>query len=371
MQEQPLKAIVEQFDIQGTVKSVKPLGAGHINDSYKVVTESSKTPDYVLQRINHYIFKNVDALQNNILRVTGHIRGKLAAAGVKDVENRVLRLAPAKDGKLYHKDADGNYWRILYFIPDSHSYDEGITPELALYAGRAFGDFQAMLADLPGAPLVETIPNFHNMESRLATFRQAVKDNKAGRLTKVGAPFTVAQMVDEIEKRADEMCKAERLHREGVLPKRINHCDTKVNNVLFDANNQVLCVVDLDTVMPGYVLSDFGDFMRTGANTGKEDDTDLDRISIDMKIFEAYTKGYLEKAKSFLLPVELENLAFGAKLLTYMQTVRFFADYLDGDLYYKIHSPEHNWQRTVAQFKLLQSMEEHFGEMCRIVKKAV
>ena len=364
MKEQELKEIVDKFDVKGAVASAKPLGAGHINDSYMVTTESPDTPDYVLQRVNHYIFKNVDALQDNILRVTNHIRNKLASAGVEDVENRVLRLALAKDGKLYHNDADGNFWRILYFIPDSVSYNEGITPELAMLAGRAFGDFQSMLADIPGDPLVETIPNFHNMESRLATFRQAVKDNKAGRLAKT------QYMVDEIEKRADEMCKAERLHREGTLPKRINHCDTKVNNVLFDKNNQVLCVVDLDTVMPGYVLSDFGDFMRTGANTGKEDDPDLDRISIDMKIFEAYTKGYLEKAKSFLLPVEIENLAFGAKLLTYMQTVRFFADYLDGDLYYKIHSPEHNWQRTLAQFKLLQSMEENFAEMCRIVNAA-
>jgi len=363
MQEQKLKEITEKFDIQGKIATAKPLGAGHINDSFKLTTESSETPDYVLQRINHYIFKNVDALQNNILRVTDHIRNKLILAGVKDIDNRVLRLAPAKDGKLYHNDADGNFWRILYFIPDSHSYDEGITPELALFAGRAFGDFQSMLSDLPGEPLEETIPNFHNMESRLATFRQAVKDNKANRLAKT------QYMVDEIEKRADDMCKAERLNREGILPKRINHCDTKVNNVLFDKNNQVLCVVDLDTVMPGYVLSDFGDFMRTGANTGKEDDPDLNNISIDMKIFEAYTKGYLEKAKSFLLPVELDNLTFGAKLLTYMQTVRFFADYLDGDLYYKIHSPEHNWQRTVAQFKLLQSMEDNFSEMCKIVSK--
>ena len=364
MQEQQLKAIVEKFDIQGNVISAKPLGAGHINDSYKILTESSATPDYVLQRINHYIFKNVDALQDNILRVTDHIRNKLVLSGVKDVENRVLRLAKDMDGKLYHKDTDGNYWRILYFIPDSHSYDEGITSELALYAGRAFGDFQAMLADLPGAPLVETIPNFHNMEARLETFRQAVKDNKAGRVAKT------QYMADEIEKRAVDMCKAERLHRDGLLPKRINHCDTKVNNVLFDTNNQVLCVVDLDTVMPGYVLSDFGDFMRTGANTGKEDDLDLDKISIDMKIYEAYTKGYLEKTKSFLLPVEIVNLPFGAKLLTYMQTVRFYADYLDGDLYYKIHSPEHNWQRTVAQFKLLQSMEENFDKMCHIVTEA-
>ncbi len=177
MNEQQLKSIVEQFDIRGTIESVKPLGAGHINDSYKVLTKSADTPDYVLQRINHRIFKNVDALQDNIRRVTDHIRNKLVAAGVNDAENRVLRLAPAKDGKLYHVDADGNYWRILYFIPDSHSYDEGITPDLARQAGWAFGDFQTMLADLPGKPLIETIPNFHNMENRLETFRQAVKDN--------------------------------------------------------------------------------------------------------------------------------------------------------------------------------------------------
>ena len=362
--EAQLKKIVGQFDIQGVIKSIKPLGAGHINDSYKVFTESANTPDYVLQHINHYIFKNIDALQDNIRRVTDHIRKKLLTSGVKNVGNHVLRIASTLDGKLYFTDADCNYWRIYYFIPDSHSYDEGITPELALYAGRAFGDFQAMLSDLSGEPLVEIIPDFHNMESRLAIFRQAVKDNKAERLVKT------QYMVDEIEKRANYMCKAERMYREGTLPKRINHCDAKVNNVLFDKNNHVLCVVDLDTVMPGYVLSDFGDFMRTGANTGKEDDPYLDNISIDMNIFEAYTKGYLEKAKSFLLPVEIENLAFGAKLLTYMQTVRFFADYLDGDLYYKIHYPEHNWQRTVAQFKLLQNMEEKFNEMRRIVTKA-
>jgi serine/threonine protein kinase len=363
MDEKQLKKNIEQFDVKGTVQSVKPLGAGHINDSYRVVTGSADTPDYVLQRINHYIFKDVDALQENIRRVTDHIRYKLREAGVREVENRTLRLVPAQNGKLYYRDAEGNYWRMTCFIPDSVSYDN-ITPELAMRAGVAFGDFQAMLIDLPGNPLTEVIPDFHNMESRLATFRQAVKDNKAGRLKKT------QYMVDEIEKRAKEMCKAEQLHREGVLPKRINHCDTKVNNVLFDKNDQVLCVVDLDTVMPGYVLSDFGDFMRTGANTGEEDDKDLNKISIDMDIFAAYTKGYLQKAKSFLLPVEMENLAFGAKLLTFMQTVRFFADYLDGDLYYKIHSPEHNWQRTVAQFKLLQSMEENEDEMRRIVAEA-
>lgn len=364
MEEYQLKSIIDRFDTEGTVKSVAPLGAGHINDSYKVLTTPDSAADYVLQRINHHIFRNVEALQNNIFRVTEHIRKKLSERGVANLQDRVLQLIPAKNGKLFYRDEDGNYWRLLYFIPNSISYEE-VTPALSEQAGLAFGDFQSMLADLPGEPLAETIPNFHNMESRLATFRQAVKDNKAQRLQKT------QQMADEIEKRAEEMCLPERLHREGQLPKRINHCDTKVNNVLFDKSGNVLCVVDLDTVMPGYVLSDFGDFMRTGANTGAEDDANPDNISLNMDIFKAYTKGYLAKAKSFLLPVEIDHLAFGAKLLTYMQTVRFFADYLDGDLYYKIHSPEHNWIRTIAQFKLLQDMENKYDLMRKTVADAI
>lgn len=352
-----LKEIVFQFIEPNDNVEIKPLGKGHINDSYKVDAGEN---EYVLQRVNHHIFKNVPELQNNIHRVTSHIRAKLTEQGVADVDRRVLTLVPTHEGILYYKDAAGDYWRLMDFITESKSYDE-ITPELAYRAGKAFGDFQSTLADLPGEPLHETIPDFHNMETRLATFREAVKADKAGRLNEV------ADLVKEIEDRAEEMCKAERLHREGKLPKRINHCDTKVNNVLFDEEDQVLCVVDLDTVMPGYVLSDFGDFIRTGANTGAEDDKNLDNVSVDLDIFKAYAKGYLENAVSFLTDIEIENLAFGAKLLTYMQTVRFFTDYIDGDAYYKIAYPEHNLVRTKAQFKLLQSLEDNFDEMQRIV----
>ena len=355
-----LKNIVSQFIGSDKNVTVEPLGKGHINDSYFVKTDDKS---YVLQRVNHYIFKNVPELQKNILRVTEHIRTKLSEKGATEIDRRVLTLIPAQNGEYYYKDSEGNYWRLMDFIKDSKSYDE-INPELAYRAGLAFGEFQKMLADLPGGPLYEIIPNFHNMESRLETFRQAVKDNKSGRLAEV------ADLVAEIEARADEMCKIERLGREGKLPKRTNHCDTKVNNILFDENDQVLCVVDLDTVMPGYVSSDFGDFMRTGANNGAEDDKNLDNVSVNLDIFEGYTKGYLEIAKSFLTDAEIENLAFGAKLLTYMQTVRFFADYIDGDLYYKIAYPEHNLVRTKAQFKLLQSLEENFEKMEEIVRKA-
>ncbi len=355
-----LKDIVFQFIEKDDNVKVEPLGKGHINDSYKV---ENGYAEYVLQRINHYVFKNVDQLQDNIFRVTKHIRQKLQEQGVKDVERRVLTLVPTHDGALYYKDNEGNYWRITKYIKDSKSYEE-INADLAYRAGMAFGDFQKSLADLPGEPLYETIPNFHNMETRLETFRESGKANKAERLDKV------VDLVKEIEDRAEEMCKPERLHREGKLLKRINHCDTKVNNVLFDENDQVLCVVDLDTVMPGYVLSDFGDFIRTGANTGAEDDKNLDNVSVNLDIFEAYAKGYLKHAVSFLTDVEIDNLAFGAKLLTYMQMVRFFTDYLDGDVYYKISYPEHNLVRTKAQFKLLQSLEENFDAMQQIVKNA-
>ena len=352
-----LKEIVTRFIGQNDEIDVKPLGAGHINDSYKVKAGSK---EYVLQRINHNVFKNVPQLQSNILRVTMHIRQKLMDAKATDIDRKVLTFLPTKDGKLYYQDADGNYWRMMDFIKDSKSYDE-INPELAYRAGLAFGDFQKMLADLPEEPLFETIPNFHNIESRLATFRDSVAANRVGRLAEV------TDLVNELEARANEMCKAEQMHREGKLIKRTNHCDTKVNNILFDQNDQVLCVVDLDTVMPGYVLSDFGDFIRTGANKGAEDDKDLYNVSLDLPIFEGYTKGYLENAASFLTDVEIQNLAFGAKLLTYMQTVRFLTDYIDGDTYYKIAYGDHNLVRSKAQFKFLKSLEENFDKMQEIV----
>ena len=199
--------------------------------------------------------------------------------------------------------------------------------------------------------LGETIPNFHNMEFRLKQLHEAVDADTAGRVAEV------RPLLDEIESRADAMCLAERLHREGKLPKRICHCDTKVNNMMFDENGRVLCVIDLDTVMPSYIFSDFGDFMRTAANTGEEDDPNLDNVNFKMEIFKAFTKGYLETAGVFLTDVEIDNLPYAATLFPYMQAVRFLADYINGDTYYKIKYPEHNWVRTRAQFKLLQSAE--------------
>lgn len=352
--------LIKNFQIKSEPSEVKPLTIGFINDSYVV---ESKNPDdewYFLQRINHAIFKDVEGLQRNIEIVTDHLRKKLKEKGFTDIEKRVLKLVPSKDNKLYYQDNKGNYWRVYVYIKNTKTYNQ-ITPELAYKTGIEFGNFQAMLSDLPLDNLIETIPDFHNMEFRLKQFREAVKENIANRLTQT------QWMVNEIEKRAFDMTLAERLYQEGKLTKRINHCDTKVNNILFDENDNPICIVDLDTVMPGYVLSDFGDFMRTAANTGAEDDEHLDHIGVNFEIYEAYTKGYLEKAKYFLTQVELGNLAFGAKLLSYMQTVRFFTDYLNGDTYYKIQSPEHNWQRTKAQFELLKKQEASFDRLENIV----
>ena len=349
-----LMAILKQFAIDEDMVSAVPFGNGHINDTLKV-TNSKGEIKYILQRINHHIFTNVDMLQNNIFTVTSHIREKLVARGEQDVDRKVLTFIPAKDGKLYHFDGD-SYWRVCLFIPRSKSFEE-VTPQLSYEAGKAFGDFQTMLSDLPADALGETIPNFHNMEFRLKQFRDAVEANAAGRLEEV------KDLVAEIEKRAKDMCIQEELYREGKLKKRTNHCDTKVNNIMFDEEGKVLCVIDLDTVMPGFVLSDIGDFIRTGANTGAEDDENLDNVEVNLEIFEAYTRGYMETAKAFLTPQEIKLLPYGGRLLTYMQTVRFLTDYINGDTYYKIHSPKHNLVRTKAQFKLLLSLEAHAPEM--------
>lgn len=357
--EMNLEQIVAQFNIQGNVLEVKPLGNGLINTTYQVVTEGD-APNYVLQHINNSIFPDVEMLMKNIVAVTSHIRQKYETAGVDDIDRKVLNFVPAKDGKYYYYDGE-KYWRVMVYIPDTVS-QTAVTPESSYIVGETFGNFQAMLADIP-VELGETIKDFHNMEFRLWQLREAVKENKAGRMAEV------QWLVDELEKRAEEMCKGERLYREGKLAKRICHCDTKVDNILFDKDGSVLCVIDLDTVMPNFIFSDFGDFLRSAANTGLEDDKNLDNVNFNMEIFKAFTKGYLKSARVFLTPLEIENLPYAAALFPYMQTVRFLADYINGDTYYKTQYADHNLVRSKAQFKLLQSVEAHQQEMQEFIRE--
>ena len=351
--QQELAEIAGKFAISGKITEVKPLGNGLINDTFKVSTDG---PDaYVLQRINNAIFQDVELLQHNIEAVTRHIRTKLE--GDPDIRRKVLEFMPLKDSaKTYWTDGE-TFWRISLFIPDAITY-EAVTPEYSYYAGKAFGNFEAMLADIPDT-LGETIPDFHNMELRARQLREAVAADKAGRM----ADPKVKALVEEIFEYEEEMTKAERLFREGKLPKRICHCDTKVNNMMFDKEGNVLCVIDLDTVMPSFVFSDFGDFLRTAANFTAEDDPDTSKVGFNMEIFKAFSKGYIESAKVFLTALEKEMLPFAACLFPYMQCVRFFADYINGDTYYKIKYPGHNWDRTLNQWALFKSAEGKLDEM--------
>ena len=337
-----LKSIVAQFAIQGQVLEIKPLGNGLINDTLLVRTDG---PDnYVLQRVNNAIFKDVELLQHNIDCATAHIRRKLA--GDPDIDRKVLTFIPCKaTGKTYWTDGE-TFWRISVFIKDAYTY-ETVNPEYSYYAGKAFGQFEAMLSDIPDT-LGETIPDFHNMELRARQLAEAVAADPVGRM----AEPEVQAILSDLKPFEEEMCKAERMYREGVLPKRICHCDTKVNNMMFDKEGNILCVIDLDTLMPSFVFSDFGDFLRTAANTVAEDDPAVEKVDFRMDIFEAFAKGYVESAKVFLTQIEKENLPYAACLFPYMQAVRFFADYINGDTYYKIKYPEHNLVRTRNQVAL-------------------
>lgn len=357
-----LDNILSQFLIEGKVESVKPLGNGLINDTFRVVTEGDG-PDYVLQRINNNIFTDVDLLQHNIEAVTGHIRRKLEAAGADDIDRKVLRFVPTQQGKTYYLDNEGRYWRVSVFIPDAVTYEQ-VDPTSSRNAGKAFGEFESMLVDLP-EQLGETIPDFHNMELRARQLQEAIEQDKAGRVA------GVADIIADLQKDMHEMCKAERLFREGKLPKRICHCDTKVNNMMYDKQGNVLCVIDLDTVMPSFVFSDYGDFLRTGANFVAEDDPKIENVGFNQDIFRAFTEGYIESASSFLTPVEVENLPYAVALFPFMQCVRFFADYLNGDTYYKIAYPEHNLVRTRNQQALYHRVTDNYDMMDNFIRTLI
>ena len=339
------KLIAAEFAVRGQILEVKPLGSGLINDTFRVYTDGPD--DYVLQRINTAIFKDVDLLQHNIECATAHIRKK---------GGFTLTFLPCKaTGKTYWTDGE-SHWRMSVFIRDSYTYDT-VNPEYSYCAGKAFGAFEAALSDIPDT-LGETIPDFHNMELRARQLREATQADPVGRMAQPEVQAILKDLLDYEE----EMCKAERLYREGKLPKRICHCDTKVSNMLFDKDGNVLCVIDLDTLMPSFVFSDFGDFMRTAANTVPEDDPAVEKVTMRMDIFKAFTRGYLEGA-TFLTPIEKENLSYAACLFPYMQAVRFFADYLNGDTYYKIQYPEHNLVRTRNQVALFHSAYALQGAM--------
>lgn len=356
-----LKDIFDCFTPDGTYLKGEPFGSGHIHDTFRVETAEKEKDDYILQRLNNRIFKNIPELQNNIERVTVHLKNKLAAIPGSDIKRECLSLIPAKDGKSWITDKSGSFWRMYIFISDHRSYNIVDNPSKAFEGGKAIGRFQAMLADLPGDPLYETIPFFHDIERRLETFKGTVKEDPAGRVASVG------NEIDFVLRRADEMKIILRLGKEGKIPVRITHNDTKFNNILLDENDKALCVIDLDTVMPGYIHYDFGDAIRTAANIAAEDEKELSKVKMDITLFEAYASGYLSETRDTLNTVEKDYLAFAPRLITYTIAVRFLTDYIDGDHYFKIHHKNHNLQRARAQFRLVESMEEQYDSMKSII----
>ncbi len=320
--------------------------------------------------INRRVFKDVEGLQRNIKLITDHIRKKLEAEGCLDIDRRVLTPASILSNgaiKDYYWDSDGNFWRLYVFIEDAQSYERMHNPEMAKLAGRAFGKFHKQLMDFKSDDFCEVLPDFHNTPLRVEALKKRVEEDPAGRLKEV------QEEVDFLLKREKEYSKIAEMGERGELPLRIIHQDTKFNNILLDKNNDVLCVIDLDTVMHGYVCYDIGDAIRSGANTGEEDDENLENVSVDMEIFKGFLEGYLSHTKDILTQAEIESLAFGPPLLTYEQAVRFLDDYINGDKYYKYKTgyPQHNLVRARAQIKLLQSMEERYDEMYNFIKSLV
>lgn len=355
-----LETIAANFKFDGTVDRVEPMGEGFINDTFIIYTKEESAPNYLLQRKNKRIFTNVPAMMENIQKVCTHIKKKVVAKNGNPLRE-AMTIVPATDEKLFFQDEEGEFWAVCVFISDTLTYNSAKTPELAYQGGKGIGMFQAMVADL-NEPLTDILPGFHNIRYRFNQWDAVLAKDPGGRKAKL------TEEINWIESRREEMLNFWKLVESGEIPTRITHNDTKINNILFDQNGEVLCVIDLDTVLNSTCLNDFGDAMRSYTNTGEEDDENLDAVSCNISIFEGFTKGYLSQAISFLAEKELEYLAFSAKYITYEQVLRFLMDYIDGDNYYKIKGPEHNHQRTLAQYKLLTSMEEQYDEMCRIVR---
>ncbi len=360
-----VELIVEKFAVDGCFVSAKPFGNGHINDTKLITTKGTDGAlhKYVLQKINRSVFRNPDKLMENYASVTEYIRRQVIAEG-GDPEREVLNLVHTFDGKTYTTDNKGDYWRMLTFVENSMSYDKVERPEQFYDSAVAFGNFQYMLRDYPADTLHETIANFHNTPDRYRQLMEAVERDACGRLSEVEREVEFARA------REDFAHTLERAHKEGRLPLRVTHNDTKLNNILFDAEaGRSLCVVDLDTIMPGYSVNDFGDSIRFGATTALEDEADLSKVNFDIELYELYVKGFIEGAKGGLTEAELDLLPIGAIMMTYECGMRFLADYLGGDTYFRTHRPGQNLDRARNQFKLVADMEEHLDEMREIVKK--
>jgi len=359
-----LKDICSHFRIEETFVEAVPYGTGHINDTYaSTFSTDSGTVRYIHQRINHAIFRNAEKLMENIERVTAHVQKKVTEQG-GDPLRESLNLVPAEDGLSFFRDSSGNFWRTYIFIERARTYDIIEKPVHVSNASAAFGTFQKILADLPGERLFETIPDFHNTKKRFSTFVQTLEQDPLNRAQEAQPE------IDFVLEREQDASVLVDLLEKGDVPERVTHNDTKFNNVMIDdETDEGICVIDLDTVMPGLVMYDFGDSVRIGASTALEDEKDLSKVHMNIALFERLAGGYLKTADEFLTSPEIGNLAFSAKLLTFECGMRFLTDFIDGDNYFKIHREGHNLDRCRTQFKMVGEMEEQMEDMESIIEK--
>lgn len=351
----------DNYDFSSELVEAKEFGNGHINHTLLLTFKNGEK--YVLQRINTSIFTKPVELMENIVNVTEFLKDKIKAEG-GDPDRETITVIKTKDHKPYYIDDEGEYWRVYNYIKDAFSYDEVEKPEDFYESALAFGNFQKMLADFPADSLHETIEGFHDTEKRLETFKNTVELNRSDRADQVKDEIKFVLDREDVAKYFGD------LQREGKLPLRVTHNDTKLNNVMIDNETKKgICVVDLDTVMPGLAMNDFGDSIRFGASSAAEDERDLDKVYLDLDLFEIFTKGFIESLDGALTDLEVDLLPMGAKVMTYECGLRFLADHIDGDNYFKIHRENHNLDRARTQFKLVKEMEEKWDQMVDIVNK--
>lgn len=350
-----LSSIFNQFETKSKFDSYAELASGHINDTYLIKTASK--PSYVLQRINHGVFKDVPGLISNKVLISKHLQNKFSDLPQEELQRKVLVFVKTKEEKFYHKDIGGNFWNMMVFIDNSQTFELVTDKEIAYEGGKLFGDFLNFTSDFDASKLIDVIPKFHDMSFRYWQYEEAMKIASHERKKKA------KKCIEQVELMRDEMHILQKLKDTGKIKLRVTHNDTKISNALFDLNNKGLCVIDTDTVMPGIVHYDFGDAIRTICNTAAEDEKNLDLISFNLTFYKAYAKGFLEKVKNSLSPLEIEHLPLGAKSMIFIMAIRFLTDFLNDDIYYKIKYPEHNLDRAKNQFKLIASLSEKFEEM--------
>lgn len=364
METKKIEEVIEEFDFAGELTECIPYGNGHINDTYRLTFRvGEKVKRYILQRMNKSIFTDPVGLMENISGVTSWLKKKILENG-GDVKRETLNLVNDKEGSSYYVDKEGEYWRVYLFIEGATCYDQVKNEDDFYQSAVAFGNFQRLLADYPAETLHETIMNFHNTVDRFQKFQKALSQDVCGRAKSVQEEIRFAMDREELCHTLVDM------QEDGQLPLRVTHNDTKLNNIMIDdKTGKGICVIDLDTVMPGLSVNDFGDSIRFGATTAAEDERNLDKVSFDLHLYETYVKGFIEGCGKALTDMELEMLPMGAVLMTFECGVRFLTDYLEGDHYFKVHREGHNLDRCRTQFKLVKEMEEKLSEMKAIVQK--